>query len=341
MRYVNTPTCLVVTGLVLLAGCERRPPGPVRVKQSREVMGTFAELTAYAPDRATAQQAVAAGYAALDRVNALMSDYVDDSEIGRLNALAAGENLVVSAETFACLSAAAEVAERSGGAFDVTCRPLVKLWQQAGQANKLPEETAIEAALSRVGWDKLRLEPDTRRVTPLVEGLHVDLGGIAKGYALDLAAAAMEGAGATHALVNIGGDVRAAGSRPGGEPWRVWVQHPVHAQRLYCALGLKDGAVATSGVQQRFAEIDGRRYSHIIDPRSGRPAAQAPSVTVIAPDGATADAWATAFSVLTVEEGQALAATAALDGVEVLWLVQAGDEVTAHQTAGFGEYVID
>jgi thiamine biosynthesis lipoprotein len=328
----------VVVVLLVVASCDRPPP-PSVVNQ-RPIMGTLAKLTAFAPDRATAVRAIDAGFERLGDVNALMSDYVADSEIGRLNALAANDSLSVSEETLTCLEKAAEVSRLSGGAFDVTCRPLVQLWKRAAKEKRLPEEEAIALALGRVGWEKLEIDPVQRVVTPRMAGLQVDLGGIAKGYALDLAARAMLDAGATHVLVDVGGDVLAKGGRPGGEPWRMGVRHPFRPGRVvFRTLAIRDGAVATSGNQERYTEIRGKRYSHIVDPRSGWPAEQAPSVTVVAPDGITADAWATVFSVLSVEAGKALIDRERLDELEVMWIWREGEAVRTDQTPGFAAYL--
>jgi len=324
--------------LVTLAGCER--PVPAVVKHAQTVMGTFAEVTAVAPDQATARRAVEAAYARLKDVNRLMSDYVADSEIGRLNALSAGQSLRVSPETFHCLRRALEIAEQSAGAFDVTCRPLVVLWKQAARQDRLPTEAELRATLARVGWRKLSLHPDQLAVTPTVDGMQVDLGGIAKGYALDLAAAAMRAAGASSGLVDVGGDVLAWGPRADGSAWRVGLRHPFQ-NGILRTLALIDRAVATSGVQQRFNLIGGRRYSHIVDPRTGRPAEQSPSVTVIASDGLTADAWATAFSVLSVEEGRALLERQPQLELEVLWVLPGKDEPVVQMTPGFTRYLLE
>lgn len=331
---------LVAIGLLALTvGCE--PSRQVRHKHADIVMGTQAEVTAYAADQATAQKATAAAYARFGDVNRLMSDYVDDSEVGRINTSAVGVSATVAEETFRCIEAAIEIARLSGGAFDPTCRPLVRVWKQAGKQKKLPDEGVLREAMARVGWQKLKLDPAVRGVTLTVDGLQVDLGGIAKGYALDLAADAMRDAGAVSGLVNVGGDVRAFGARVEGKPWIIGVRHPFRGRGEYfCRLALVDEAVATSGTQERFSEIEGRRYSHIVDPRTGWPAEQAPQVTVIAPDGMTADAWATAFSVLSVEEGRALHAKLGLQGVEVMWVLPPAEDPEVHQTEGFGRYVV-
>jgi len=335
---INFPRILLMTLMTLCAlGCQRPPDAPV-VKQSREVMGTLAQVTAIANDDEAARRAVEAAYARLDDVNRLMSDYIADSEIGRLNQLSVNESRTVSDETFTCLTRALEIAERSGGAFDVTCRPLVALWRQAAKRDSLPTEAELTAVRAAIGSDKLTLDAAGRTITLLADGLQIDLGGIAKGYALDLAAEAMQSAGATGGLVDVGGDIVAFGTRRDGRPWRVGVRHPFEPG-LIAQLEVTDSAVATSGLQQRFFEIQGERYSHIVDPRTGRPAAEAPSVTVIADDGTTADAWATVFSVMPVADGQTLLGTPTAPPLEVLWITGPPENPTLRQTSGFERYL--
>ena len=291
--------------LLSLASCGKdEKPALAEASRTREIMSTFARLTALAPDQATAYAAVEAGFARLDDVNRLMSDYRADSEIGRLNAAAPGEVIELSPETFHCLRRSLEIAEASGGAFDVTCRPLIMVWREAAKAGRLPTDEELTTVRRLVGSANLLLDAEKPGAARLLDGVQVDLGAIAKGYALDLAAEAMTKVGAVGVLVDIGGDVLAVGVNRFGKPWRVGVQHPFQTG-IFKVLELSDKAVATSGIQQRFFEVEGKRYSHIIDPRAGRPAEQAPSVTVIAADGLTADAWATVFSVLGIEEGQA------------------------------------
>lgn len=335
-RHPYATAALLACVLVVSTSCSK-PPQPFTDKAAREVMGTFAEITAAAPQKQTARLAVDAAYDALSRVDSLMSDYRDETEIGRFNALPAGESMAFSPETYFVLQRSAEFSQASGGAFDITCRPLVTLWKDAGKAGRLPDEPALAAAMTCVGWSKLALVPESRRAVKSVAGMQIDVGAVAKGYALDLAAQAMKRAGATAGLVDVGGDIVAMGTQADGSPWRIGVQHPFHAG-LIMKLSLVDCAVATSGNQQRFSMIGGRRYSHIIDPRTGHPAEQAPSVTVIAPDGITADAWATVFSVLSVQEG--IEKAGQLPGIEVLWIWQSDNEPRSRQTPGFNRYVI-
>lgn len=335
----NQALTIALVALCLLAGCERNA-GPARVSRAREIMGTFGTLTAIAPDEATAAAAVEAGYARLEDVNRLMSDYIAESEIGELNRRPAGEPLPLSPETLHCLQQAMEVSHLSGGAFDVTCRPLVTLWKASGREGRLPSEQDLANTRGLVGPDKITLDAEAGTAARTAEGVQVDLGGIAKGYALDLAAKAMRNAGATSVLVDVGGDVLAIATNAAGKPWRVGIKHPFH-EGIYSVLELSDRAVATSGVQQRFYEIDGKRYSHIVDPRTGWPAEQAPSVTVIAADGLTADAWATVFSVLTIEEGRQLIAAGRTPELEVMWIAGPADEPIVERTAGFDRYLAE
>ena len=329
---------IIACTLALVAGCERTE----RIQKhahAREVMGTLANVSAYAADRATARAAVDAAYARLDEVNRLMSDYVDDSEVGQINRLAPGASMVVSPETFAVLERSRDIAQASGGALDITCRPLVSMWKAAGKRNALPTDEQRAEAMKLVGWQKVELDPTTRSVKLAIPGVQIDLGAIAKGYALDLAAKAMRDHDITGGLIDVGGDVRVFGQRGDGKGWHIGIRHPFE-DGLYGTLVLTSGAVATSGLQQRFQIIDGKRYSHIVDPRTGQTATEAPSVTVIAPDGATADAWATVFSVLTVEEGTSKAAS--LDGIEVLWIWR-DDAGTIHDTTsdGFDRFLVE
>lgn len=323
-----------------LGGCGacERSPSPTKASRSREVMGTLATLTAVAADEARAVQAVEAGYARLEDVNRLMSDYIDASEVGRLNRSPAGTRVHVAAETLHCVQRALEFGQVSGGAFDVTCRPLITLWKTAGRQKRLPDEAELERVRALVDCRALLLDVEASTIAFSREGMQLDLGGIAKGYSLDLAAEAMRKAGADGLLIDVGGDVMALGSAPDGRPWRVGVKHPFQ-DGLIVVLSLSDCSVATSGVQQRFYEIDGKRYSHIVDPRSGRPVEQAPSVTVIARDGITADAWATVFSVLSVEDGRRLIAAGKAPGAEVMWITRSGETPVVEKTDGFDRYV--
>lgn len=301
-RLAATAAVLALAGVGLWwAGRDRQP---VRwVARPIGIMGTETELTAVAdPGRQhILAKAIADATAALRGVDAHMSTYLEDSEISHFNAAQPGLAVPVSPDTMEVLRASREMSERTGGAFDVTCRPVVELWRKAAREDKLPTGGELAAALALVGWDKIMLREGVVEKRAFSHG--VDLGGIAKGYGIDRAVAAMKDAGATGGLVDVGGDVRCFGRRPGGGKWRIGIRNPFTKNRrdLIGRLRLSQGAVCTSGNYERYWTIEAKHYSHIVDPRTGRPVGDAPSVTVVAPTAMVADAWATALSVLGKE----------------------------------------
>jgi len=301
------------------------------------VMGTETELIAVCvPARpGVIGEALRQAEAALRDVEVRMSAHLSAGELGRLNDAPPGEVVPLSAETMRVLRLAHAFAAQTDGAFDVTCRPLIETWKQAGRAKRLPTDEEIAAALARTGWRNFELLDGG--VRKLVDGAGVDLGGIAKGFGIDRAVEAMRQAGATGGLVNVGGDVACFGRRQDGRAWRIAVQSPFDASAI-ALLELTDGAVCTSGNYQRFVEIDGKRYSHIMDPRTGRPAEMTPSVTVTAPTAVTADAWATALSVL----GRAgLDRIPAGSGLEAMLVLGSPGDYRLHATAGLRRLLVE
>ena len=305
-RAKALPAVLAAVLAVLTAGCGRRA---AEWKETRTLMGTLVSVTAVAGAEDVARAAVEAAFGAVARVEGLMSLHDEASELSLVNA-GVGEGLVaVSAETFSVLEAALGYCEASGGAFDVTVGPLVRAWgfYRSGEAG-VPPEVAIAALLPSVGWETVKLEPESRAVSFAREGMEIDLGAIAKGYAADVAAEAALAAGARAVLVDAGGDIRCAGLTAQGCPWRIGVQHPRRRGELVGVLEITDRAVTTSGDYERFFVYDGVRYAHIIDPRTGWPVANGvESVTVLAPTAMQADALSTSLFVLGPVEGLALA----------------------------------
>ncbi len=295
-------------------------------RRPRGIMGTTCLLAGLAGNRETAERALLEAEAALRRVEALMSSWLDDSEVSRLNAAPVGVEVALSSDTLEVLRAAREAALESEGAFDVTCGPLLEAWRAAGRCGILPSEAALAQARASCGWDHIELT-DTGAVRRRAEA-RVDLGGIAKGYGIDAAVEAMEEAGLLGGLVDVGGDLRCFGAGPDQERWQVEIRNPFGG----VALGhvrVSDAAVCTSGNYARFVEIGGRQYSHIVDPRSGRPADAVPSATVIAEQATAADIWATALSVLA-EDGLGLLPA----GVEALVVLGSADDCRIVCTEG-------
>lgn len=293
---------LLVILLAALALFGRGDEDSGEFRRARVLMGTVVEITLLdGGAESDLEAAMEAAFNAMAEVEARMSAHRDDSETARLN-VAAGP-LEVSAATAEVLELGLRVAAASGGAFDLTLGRLKALWGFDGDGPRVPDDAEIAAALRGIGPEALRLEG--RRVTKGDAALGIDLGAIAKGYAVDRAVAALQAAGIRRASVNAGGDLRLLGDHD-GRPWRIGIQHPRDPQGVLVTLELADVAVVTSGDYERFFEVDGVRYHHILDPRDGRPATACQSVTVVAATAAEADALATAAFVLGPEAGRLL-----------------------------------
>jgi thiamine biosynthesis lipoprotein len=276
----------------------------------RIIMGTFARVLAVAEDSACATETVEAAFQQLRRIDQLMSDYNDASEISLLNRDAFKKEIPVSSETFEVLQRAIEFSRLSDGAFDITIGPLSTLWREAAEANSVPDSGELIEARTRVGYEKLILDPHKKTVRFAVEGMKLDLGGIAKGYGIDKAVEIMQTKGCLGGMVDIGGDIRCFGRPPKGrKSWLIGLQDPQQTDQLFdtarplLVLKLSDMAIATSGDYRRFALIDGQKFSHIIDTKTGLGKGKLCSVTIIAPNATDADALATAVSVMGPEKG--------------------------------------
>lgn len=312
-----------------------RKAGPLRI------MGTQVALTAVAT-RPQADSRLAAGLtdaeATLRDTEGRMSVYIDESELSRLNAAGPGQAVKLSAEVLAVLKLSRQIHRRTDGAFDVTYQPVFRLWEQAGKDNRMPTPADIAATKAVCGWDRWELLADGARKT--VAGAGIGLGGVAKGWAIGRAAAAMRRAGCDGGLVNVGGDICCFGPSPHGGKWRVAIRDPFHPgeQEYFGTLELAKECVFTSGNYERYAEIGGTRYSHIIDPRTAMPAEATPSVTVIGPSANETVGWSTALSVLGKD---GLSLLKAHHGIEAM-VVQGGPEdYTIHQTLGFAKYLVE
>ncbi|MFH1616201.1 MAG: FAD:protein FMN transferase [Planctomycetota bacterium] len=335
---------IVIVAAVVLLGVLRSGSRLVTAQSGRYIiMGTFARIVAVADDDKIARKCVESARDKLELVNALMSDYDPNSEISKVNKQAYETQVGVSEETFFVLEKALHFSEVSQGAFDVTIGPLVDLWHKAGEANSLPGDAEIAEARSRVGCEKLLLDSQSRTVKFAVEGMRLDLGGIAKGYAIDLAVEAMKRQGAAGGMVEIGGDLRVFGKSPNaGKSWAVGIADPrepgdgIAAGKMLMVLRLNDAAVATSGDYQRFVEVGGERYSHIISPSAASGARGFSSVTVIGKSATDADALATAVSVMGSGEGMSLIEQ--LEQAEAI-VISPAPEYKIQQSSGAGAYL--
>jgi len=285
-----------------------------------EAMGTYGRFEVKADDGKAARRMFEAALPQVRTVEGLMSLYRPDSEVSRLNKMGAQQAVKLSDHTLAVLRKSVEVSRLTGGAFDVAYAPLRTLWRQAERDGRPPSDSAIKAALQAVGYTKLVFEGD--RVRFAVPRMEVDLGGVAAGYGVDVAVQALQQAGATAGIVDIGGDLRFFGTPGPGEKWRVMV-NPPPGVRENIVLAVPPCGVATSGDYERHYTIGRKEYSQIIDPRTGRPVEKMASVTVVAPDGITADTLSTGLSVMGPQESVALVDT--LADIHCLIIVREAD----------------
>ncbi|OWK36101.1 FAD:protein FMN transferase [Fimbriiglobus ruber] len=296
-------------------------------------MGTLFRVVLYTADKATAETASRAAFARVAELDAIMSDYNPNSELMRLckaNDTAPGKPAAVGAELFDVLQKAQITSKISGGSFDVTVGPVVRLWRLARRTQQLPDAKELAAALAKVGYEKIALDPAARTVALKVPGMRLDLGGIAKGYAADAALALLkEKFGITRALVAASGDIACGDAPPGKEGWSVDIA-PISKNRKPRTLTLVNRAVSTSGDLEQFVEINGVRYSHVLDPKTGLGLTGRRSVTVIAPKGVQADSLTKAASVLP--PAKALAVIDAIDGAATYIVVKDSDDADEQVT---------
>ncbi|GJL52825.1 FAD:protein FMN transferase [Candidatus Nitrospira salsa] len=276
------------------------------VKRSQYLMGTLVFVTGVASDHAIAQQAVDAGLKEIRRLEELLSTWIPESELSRVNAAAGQHSMKVSVETINLLEYSLEMDRLTGGSFNIAIGPAVDLWN-VNENGRVPTSQELEAVQSLIDLSQLRLNQQARTVSLGRSGMQVDVGGIGKGFAADLAAEVMTSAGATAGVVAISGDIKTFGRMPDGQKFLFGIQHPRKEQGAVLAtIELENEAVSTAGDYQRYFELNGIRYHHILDPQTLHPARLAQSVTVIASQGVMADGLDTGIFIMGPEKGMAL-----------------------------------
>jgi len=269
---------------------------------SFDAMGSPNELQIWHDDERRARMLADTAIADVRRIEAKYSRYRGDSVTSRINGAAGGTAVAIDAETYALLGYADRCHRLSAGRFDITSGVLRHAWGFRCSPPRLPDETEVAAVTALIDWPSVEWSPRSVRLPR--RGMEIDFGGIGKEYAADRMATICHDSGAPHTLANLGGDVRAAGPQPDGSPWRVGISHPRQADAIMATVEIDGGAVATSGDYQRFFDLDGRRYCHIIDARSGRPVTHWQSISVLAPLCVLAGSCAT-IAMLLEEDGEA------------------------------------
>lgn len=334
----NRTKLLACAGALLLCACR---PAPVELALSGPTMGTtYTVKIAAAPAGVDSHAVRVAIDEVLARIDRGMSGYRGDSEVSRFNASAGTGWFDVSADLATVVRAALEVSEQSRGAFDITVAPLVNAWGfgTTQPAATSPDDATIAAIRARTGYQKLHVRTDPPALRKDVADLSIDLNGIAPGYAVDLLARRLLSMHIENFMIDIGGEVRARGRNVSGEPWRVAVERPVDSEPTpYAIVQLDNMSVTTSGEYRHYYSRDGRRYSHTIDPRTGRPVEHdLASVVVIGQASMAIDAWATAFNVLGAQAGYELAAQ---HRMPVMFIEGPADRLRSRVTPQFESYL--
>jgi len=312
---------------LLLTGCAKQDK---MFRESRIAMDTICTITVVSSSERQAKEAINAGFAEIKRLEDLLNFFSEQSEITAINKSSGYKPVKVSEETRDVIEKAIRISEYTDGAFDPTIAPLIRLWVFSGKNPNIPETKKIKKALTLVDYKKIKINNITSEVFLEEKGMALDPGGIVKGYTADKAINVIKAKGIKAALVAIAGDIKGFGLKPDAEPWKVGIQNPrpippnvthnasrVTDNDIFASLLLKDKAISTSGDYQRFFIKDGRRYHHILNPKTGFPADVVVSASVIAPDGYVADGISTGIFILGPEKGIKLLKSLGLSGIIV------------------------
>lgn len=331
------PALVLVVLLWALIGCE---PTDKSVRLEGSIFGTSWSLV-YVPEEVSPESSVieASVLEAFEVVDSTMNTYVPDTALSRFNQMPVGEVIEMGWDFAYLVSEAQRITRLSDGAYDVTVGPLLDLWGFGPQGPKLyPSEQEVEAAKAVTGWSLIAWNPTNRLLSKRQSGVEIELSSIAKGYAVDLGADALDELGIENFLLEVGGEMQARGVSPRGDHWRVAIERPEMARSgVQAALSVTDVGIATSGDYRNYFEVDGVRYSHLIDPRTGYPIRHdLVSVTVIHPSTAIADAWATAMAVMGSEASLALAEARHM---AIYVIRRSGDTLSSQWSSEFDRYL--
>jgi len=293
---------MAIAWSVAVGWSEETAPGRFQFTQTE--MAVPIRIVLYAPDNATASTAAGAAYARFHELNSILSDYDPQSELRRLcSSSSEGKPIVVGDDLWRVLQRARELSERSEGAFDVTVGPLVRLWRSARHTKELPSADSMATAKGLVGWKLMQFHPEDHGVELRKPNMRLDLGGIAKGYAVDEAMTALGKHGITRMMVEAGGNIGLGDAPPGKLGWRIGIARPDAQSPAREYLELHGVSISVSGDMWQYAIIGDKRYSHLVDPRTGMALTDHSSVTVVGPDGLSTDGLSSAAAILGPEKG--------------------------------------
>ncbi|NTU42893.1 MAG: FAD:protein FMN transferase [Nitrospirales bacterium] len=308
----------LLVALLLILFCLSCSKGERIHKETRPSLYTIVTVTVSSASEEQASKAISSAFKEMERVAALLNYYSPESEISQINKNAGIRPVKISPETLELMDKAVFAAKATDGAFDVTMGPVIRLWDF--RKKELPDGEKLKEGLSRVGYSHIIIDRDNSKVFLDRKGMEINLGGIMKGYLADKGVEALKKEGIRAGIIAIGGDIRAFGKKPDGEAWRVGIQNPRQkssSDEIIATIGLSDMAISTAGDYEKSFEKDGKRYHHILDPKTGYPAYGCRSVTVIARDGVIADGIDTGLFIVGPQRAMEIMKEIGLEGVVI------------------------
>jgi FAD:protein FMN transferase len=272
-------------------------------KKKKSLLGSPFEITVVATDSVQANQFVNMAFDEVTRIEHLISDWIPTTQISKVNQQAGIAAVKVDLEVFELVERALKISKLTDGAFDISYASMDKIWKFDGSMKTMPTEEAIKKSVAKVGYEHILLDANNTTIFLEKEGMKLGLGGIGQGYIADKIKVLLQKNGCTSGLVNVSGDINTWGKQPSGADWSVGIVNPMNKNKVFATFPLYDSAVETSGSYEKYVMFNGKRYSHIIDPRTGYPATGIVSVSVFAKQTELADALATGIFVLGVEVG--------------------------------------
>ncbi len=317
------PITMLCFTMVLVAACVAVPPASQSIvsKRTQMHMGTLVTVTAVASDKSIGDQAMQAAFDEIKRLEQVLSTWRPDSELSRVNSEAGRQPVQVSPETLELIVRSLDIAQLTGGGFNIALGPAVDAWSVT-ERQHIPDDRELQTLAPLVDWTSIQINRAKHTIFLPRAGMRIDIGGIGKGYAADRAVEEMKRAGAIGGIVALSGDIKAFGILPERNGFPVGIRHPREEGALIVMIDLNNEAISTAGDYERFFERDGVRYHHILDPQTLHPAGACQSVTVIAKEGTMADGLDTGIFVLGPEQGMALVER--LPGVEAIIIDQEG-----------------
>lgn len=285
----------VLIGVALRVSAQGAPRA---VTYPTRTMGTYANVTVITPDSLATLPLARIAHGSLHRVDSLMSNWTTTSEVARINREAGTSTVTVEPEVARVIDASLAMWRDSRGAFDITVEPLIRLWGFIGGPKRVPSDAEIAAVLPRVGAGNVAFDRATRKLHFRKEGVRIDLGGIAKGYAVDVAADSLRAHGVANGLIDLTGNMVAIGHPAAAPHWRIGIRDPRDRMSHFARIALTDQAISTSGQYEQFIAANGRTYGHILDPRTGKSVDGLISVTLVGPTALACDSWDTPMFVM-------------------------------------------